>query len=69
MSEEKRVEILRKAKFNIEVAVNLLDQAANGSVSGEETIMFERTMNDLNYAKLRIASLCEEITVNIRKNS
>lgn len=67
MSDEKRLEMIRKAKFNIELAVNLIDKAANGSKTGEETIMIERTMNDLNYAKLRLSSICEEIIIQSRK--
>lgn len=58
---ERRLEMIRKAKFNIDVAINLIDKAGDLVGEGQEMILVERAMSDLKYVQLRLSALNERV--------
>lgn len=63
---EKKLELIRKAKFNLEISINLLDRAGNSLQEGKELVMLERTISDLKYAKLRLSDLLQNIVERVK---
>ena len=64
---ERKLEQIRKARFNLDLAINLLDKAADSLTEGKELVMIERSISDIQYAKLRLAEVNEQILIRIRK--